>query len=79
MLHSRPLDTILKKSKQSIAVLNITAKMAAIRTENATSSTALAISKATEILDNTQMLNCETQLRLTNLEKNLQRQEQKTN
>jgi hypothetical protein len=68
-----------ERAKQSIPVLNITAKMAAIRTENATSSTALAISKATDIFNDMQMKNCETQLRLANLEKNFQCQEQKTN
>jgi uncharacterized coiled-coil protein SlyX len=53
--------------------------MAAIRTENATTSTAIAISKATETFNDTQTLSCETQLRLNNLEKNFHRQEQKTN
>jgi uncharacterized coiled-coil protein SlyX len=53
--------------------------MAAIRTENATTSTAIAINKATEAFNDTQTLSCETQLRLTNLEKNLHHQEQKTN
>jgi hypothetical protein len=55
------------------------ATMAAIRTQNATTSTALAINKATEIFNDTQTLNCKMQLRLTNLEKNFHRQEQKTN
>jgi hypothetical protein len=53
------------------------ATMAAIRTQNATTSTALAINKATEIFNDTQTLNCEMQLRLTNLEKNFHHQEQK--
>jgi len=68
-----------EKSKQSIAAFNITAKMAAIRTENATTSTAIAISKATETFNDAQTVSCETQLRLNNLEKNFHRQEQKTN
>ncbi len=68
-----------EKTKNSTAALKITAKMAALRTANATSATALAINKATDLFNSSQEQDCETKLRLTNLEKNFQRQEQKTN
>jgi hypothetical protein len=53
--------------------------MMAIETTNATETTALAIYRATENITNTNQLNLNTNLRVSNLEKTLKRYDQKHN
>ncbi len=69
----------IEKAKLASAAINLKSKMTAIATHNATESTALAIARATETFQESQTTNAQATLRLTNLEKSIRRQEQKTN
>jgi hypothetical protein len=68
-----------EKMVQVMAASNLKAKMAALETIKATAATATAITKATENLHETDARNFQDNLRITNLEKNFKRHEQKTN
>jgi hypothetical protein len=59
------------KLKLSTAATNLKSKMMAIETTNAMEANALAIYQATENITNTNQLNLNTNLRLSNLEKSL--------
>ena len=67
------------KTTQETAANKLKAKMAALETTNATKATAQAIQNAFSNINDTEKLNANSNLRLANLEKNLKRQEQKTN
>jgi len=68
-----------EKMKKQLAANNLKSKMVSIDTVNATAATASAINKAAELHNESLSQNLHTNLRLTNLEKSLRRQEQKTN
>jgi hypothetical protein len=68
-----------QKTKQIETSNKLKAKMASLETSSASAATAQAISNATAKITNTQEQNLQTALRLSNLEKALKRQEQKTN
>jgi hypothetical protein len=68
-----------EKDKQATAAFNLESKMTALESANASELTAIAIAKATEKIDNDHSLNVNTSLRLSNLEKAVRRQEQKSN
>jgi len=68
-----------RKTTQETAANKLKAKMAALETTNATKATAQAIQNAFSNINDTEKLNANSNLRLANLEKNLKRQEQKTN
>jgi len=65
--------------KQATAVNNLKAKLTALQTLNATHATAMAIAKATESLNEKTSQDEYRELRISNLEKNLKKYEQKTN
>jgi len=67
------------KQRQTTAANILKSRMKAMETVKATESTALAIAKATEQLNNSNSLNLHTNLRVTNLERSLKRQEQRQN
>jgi len=67
------------KLRQQTAALKLEAKMCAGEAINASAATALAITKATEAAESMNSQNLQNTLRLSNLEKALKRQEQKTN
>jgi hypothetical protein len=62
-------ETHTEKLKLSEAATNLKSKILAIETTNASETTALAIQRATENINNTNQLNLNTNLRLSNLEK----------
>jgi hypothetical protein len=64
-------------TKQNTAALNLKSKMRMLETINASEATALALTKATELINNDKALSLNTNLRLSNLEKSMRRQEQK--
>jgi hypothetical protein len=68
-----------EKEKQTTAAFNLESKMMALESANASELTAMAIAKATEKIDNDHSLNLNASLRLSNLEKAVRRQEQKSN
>ena len=68
-----------EQSKKTKAALNLQAKMESRETIDATAATALAIAKATEHLNNTKDSELRNVLRISNLEKNLKKQEQRNN
>jgi hypothetical protein len=68
-----------RKIMQETAANNLKAKIAAFETIRATAATAAAITKATENLQETESRNIQDNLRITNLDKSLKRQENKTN
>jgi tellurite resistance protein len=65
--------------KQATAVNNLKAKLTALQTLNATHATAMAIAKATESLNEKTSQDEYKELRISNLDKNLKKYEQKTN
>ena len=76
------IDTWLfqkERNKQTTAAQNLKAKMASIRTTQATEITAQAIARATESLDLMKSKDLSTNLRISNLEKQIRKQEQKIN
>jgi hypothetical protein len=72
-IHNTALD------RQAAAVNNLKAKLTAFETISATKATAMAIAKATEDLTNQSSQDEYKDLRITNLEKNFKKYEQKTN
>jgi len=62
-----------------VAANNIKAKMESLRTTTATTATAEAITKATEMFNDAQTQNLQTKLRVSNLENSFHKQEQNTN
>jgi hypothetical protein len=68
-----------ERNKQTTAAQNLKAKMASIRTTQATETTAQAIARATESLDLMKSKDLSTNLRISNLEKQIRKQEQKIN
>jgi hypothetical protein len=72
-------STYEEKLKQVLAASNVKARMKSLATVDATDATAAAINRATEILNTSQNLHLNTNLRLTTLEKTLKRQEQHHN
>jgi hypothetical protein len=76
------IDTWLyfkEKTTQTKAVNNLKPKMEALDSINATAATALAIAKAGEKLQETESNRTHDNIRISALEKNLKRQEQRTN
>jgi len=69
----------LNKLKHSTAANNLKIKMKTLETTNASEATALAIAKATENIQSSNNLTLGANLRLSNLEKAIRRQEQRTN
>jgi hypothetical protein len=67
------------KQRQITAANILRSRMKAMETVKATESTALAITKATQHISNSNSLNLNTSLRVTNLERSLKRQEQRQN
>jgi hypothetical protein len=65
--------------KKDTAAINLTAKMKAAEIKAATESTNQAIAKATESIQGEQAFTLSSNLRLSNIEKSLKRQEQHTN
>jgi hypothetical protein len=72
-------STYEEKLKQVLAASNVKARMKSLATVDATDATAAAINRATEILNTSQNLHLNTNLRLTTLEKTLKRQQQHHN
>ena len=68
-----------ERSKKTTAGLNLSSKMKAMDTLSATEATALAITKATENVEMSQLTTSEANLRIENLERSSRRQEQKAN
>jgi hypothetical protein len=66
-------------SKQITAAINLKAKMKSMEILDATTATAQAIAKATDSINYNQALSANANLRIANLEKSLQKQEQKSN
>jgi len=68
-----------EKIKQFSAVISLQSRMAAFETLDATAQTASAILRAAEAHADSQATTLQANLRLTNLEKNVRKHEQKTN
>jgi hypothetical protein len=68
-----------EKDKLASAALNLKAKRKSLETASITASTANAIANAHETLSKNQLQNLNSALRITNLEKNIKKQEHKTN
>jgi hypothetical protein len=68
-----------EKDKLASAALNLKAKRKSLETTSITASTANAIAKAHETINKNQFQNLNSALRITNLEKNIKKQEHKTN
>jgi len=68
-----------ESNKKTKAALNLQAKMESRETMDATAATALAIAKATKHLNDSKESELHNNLRITNLEKSLRRQEQRNN
>ena len=82
ILHLTTIDlwhAFTNKAKQTSAGINLNSKMAAIATQDATEKTAATLTKAAHLLQCSQEEKTLSNLRITNLEKSLRRQEQKTN
>jgi hypothetical protein len=69
----------LEQSKQVMAAANMKSKLKSLQTINASAVTALAITKATENLNHQQSLDVKTNLRISNLERDLSKQGHKSN
>jgi len=69
----------LEQSKQVIAAANMKSKLKSLQTINASTTTALAITKATKSFNHQQALDIKTNLRLSNLERDLSKQGHKSN
>jgi hypothetical protein len=67
------------QAKKDTAALNLTTRMKAADIKTTTKSTAHAIAKATENIQNEQSNNLASNLRISNLERSLKRQVQQTN
>jgi hypothetical protein len=68
-----------EKEKNTTAALNLKSKIMALESIKASELTAMAITRATENIDNNNNLSLSANLRLNNLEKSIRRQEQKIN
>lgn len=68
-----------EQTKQMHAAANMKSKLKALQTINASAATALALTKATENFDHQQKLDVKTNLRISNLERTVNRQEHKAN
>jgi hypothetical protein len=68
-----------KTKKKTIAAINMKSRMQSHATINATTATAMAIAKATNNMEYNHSLNMSANLCISNVEKTLIRQEQKTN
>jgi hypothetical protein len=68
-----------ENTKKTIAAINMKSRMQSHATINATTATAMAIAKATNNMDYNHSFNTSANLRISNIEKSLIRQEQKTN
>jgi len=68
-----------ENTKKTIAAINMKSRMQSHATINATTATAIAIAKATNNMEYNRSLNANANLRISNIEKSLIRQEQKTN
>jgi hypothetical protein len=66
-------------ARQTTAAIKLKAKMKSMEILNATTSTAQAIAKATDSIDYNKILSANANLRIANLEKSFQKQEQKSN
>jgi hypothetical protein len=69
----------LEQSKQVMAAANMKSKLKSLQTINASAATALAITKATESLNHQQSLDVKTNLRISNLERDLSKQGHESN
>jgi hypothetical protein len=67
------------RARKTAAGINLNSKMKAMKTINATESTALAIAKAAENANANQLAMLESNLRISNLENSARKQEQKSN
>jgi hypothetical protein len=67
------------QAQKDTAALNLTTRMKAADIKTTTKSTAHAIAKATENIQNEQSNNLASNLRISNLERSLKRQVQQTN
>jgi len=68
-----------EKAKQTTAAMKMKAKMKSLEITNATLATAQAIAKAANIQESTQRLHANNNLRISILEKSINKQEQKSN
>jgi hypothetical protein len=68
-----------EQNKQALAAANMKSKLKSLQTISASHATALAITKATETFNNQQSLNANTNLRISNLERDSARHEHKSN
>jgi hypothetical protein len=66
-------------TRNAAAAIKLNTKMKSFEVINATTATALAIAKATDTIDYNQTLSANANLRISNLEKFVQKQEQKSN
>jgi tellurite resistance protein len=66
-------------TRQTITAAKLKARMQSLETTKATMATAQAIAKATNNLESNQKLTANTNLRISNLEKSMARQEEKAN
>jgi len=68
-----------ERNKHNTAAQNLKAKMISIQTSSATEATAQAIAKATENINSMNAKDLNSNLRITNLEKEIRKQDQKLN
>jgi len=68
-----------EQNKQALAAANMKSKLKSLQTISASHATALAITKATETFNHQQSLNANTNLRISNLERDSARHEHKSN
>jgi hypothetical protein len=68
-----------EQTKQMLAATNMKSKLKTLQTITASAATALALTKATENFDHQQKLDVTTNLRISNVERTLNKQEHKTN
>jgi hypothetical protein len=66
-------------TRNATAAIKLNTKMKSFKVTSATTATALAIAKATDTIDHNQTLSANANLRISNLEKFVQKQEQKSN
>ncbi len=69
----------LEQSKQVIAAANMKSKLKSLQTINASAATALAITEAIKSFNHQQSLDIKTNLCISNLERDLSKQEHKSN
>jgi hypothetical protein len=69
----------LEHTKQALAAAKMKSKLKSLQTISASTATAIAITKAPEKFDYQQSLDIKTNLRISNLERNVARQDHKAN